>query len=136
MTVPIGHRKRVGRLAVCQTLDIDEIYGFPLHFGQVLHLPQHLSGQNIRFSVFQTVENQHCVCVNEPLTLADFPRSDLVQPDRMEDGDQPAVEAGTGFELVGTLQRPDAGRLDQVLGGVAVSGKHQPIAPQARQLRR
>ena len=81
------------------------------------------------------VEGQSLLGFDEPAALANPPRADLVEPDRPQNGEQPSVEPGSRRELVGALHRARAGRLDEIVGGVARGPQNNCIAPQARQAR-
>jgi hypothetical protein len=117
-----GARRRAqqfGRLAIRIAFDIDQQHGFALRGRQNPYRAQHLCGRNIRFDLVRAVDAERLAGVERALTGPDAPRPAPVEPDRPQDGEQPAVEPRAGLELVGAFDCPEAGRLDEILGDVA-----------------
>ena len=72
--------------------------------------------------------------IDEAGALTDLPGPHLIEPDRMQDRQEPAIEARARLKLVGAFERSQAGRLDEVLGDVAPSAEHKAVAPEANQM--
>lgn len=115
-----GHLQHFGDFLVGKTFYVSEKYRFPLGLGQGVDLADYLAGQYLLFGDVFTVHGQGFVEFDKTLALAHPLRADLVEPDRMQDRQQPAVEPGVGPILCRTLQGADTGGLDQVVGDVSL----------------
>ncbi|ENN88898.1 hypothetical protein RHSP_10785 [Rhizobium freirei PRF 81] len=128
------HTQDFRHLAIGKPLDIGQKHGRALRLGQRLNPLQHLSRQDVRFGLAGTVENQRLIGIDEAMSHAYPARTNFVQPYRMEDGEEPAIQSRARCKLRRPLQRPDAGRLHEIVGHVALARQHHTIAPQPRQM--
>lgn len=124
-----GYLQHLGDLAIGQAFNIGEEYAFALGFGQRVDAPDHLSREDVGLRRIFTVKRQGVVSPYHALALTRPARSDLVEPDRMQNAQQPTIPAGARNELPGTLERPYAGGLDQFFGDMPLPGQQQAVAP-------
>jgi hypothetical protein len=76
-----------------------------------------------------TIERQSVVGIHHPLSMTHSSGANFVEPDRVQNAQQPAVHAGARDKLPGTFKRPHAGGLHQVFGDMPLPRQQQAIAP-------
>src|SRR6516162_9928633 len=92
--------------------------------------------QNIRFDLLYPVEDETGLSLDQALALTDAAGADLIEPDRAKDREEPAVEPRPRIELMAAFERAHAGRLHQILGGIALPGQQDSVTPKTAEMLR
>ncbi|MNZ76882.1 hypothetical protein D3C78_954040 [compost metagenome] len=121
--------QHLGDFAVGQAFDIGEKHRFALGLGQGIDAADDLRCQHVGLRHGFSIERQGLIGVYLALPLAHPPGADFVEPDRMQNAQQPMVHACALHVLPGPFQRPHAGGLHQVIGDMPLPGQQQAVAP-------
>jgi hypothetical protein len=88
----------------------------------------------MRFRGMGAIDDQGLVGIDKALTESYPLRPDFIQPDGMQNGEQPTVQSRSGLELLDALKGAQAGLLHEIVGNVAATGKQEAIAPQPHKI--
>ncbi|MNS51381.1 hypothetical protein D3C72_840530 [compost metagenome] len=120
--------------AVGQAFDIGQIHCFALGFRQRVDAANHLRGHHMRLCGVLTIERQLTIGIDLPRPLTHATSAYFIEPDRMQNAQQPAIHARTVEVLTGALQRSHTRGLHQILGQMPIARQQQTVAPQSRQM--
>ena len=113
-----------GSFFVRKPFDVSQENCLALRLRQGVDAPDHLRGQHFVLRQGFAIERQLMLGVDETLALTHPLRAKLVEPDRVHDRQQPAIQPSTRHELLSAFERAYAGGLDQIVRQVFLSRQH------------
>ena len=131
---PDRHLHRLSNFAVRQAFNTGECQCRFLSQGKTFRQLQDLVGQYVHFDLPAAIDTQSAIRIDKTLSHSDPARTDLIEPDRVQDGEQPAIEPCPHLKLVGTFERANNGRLDEIVGNITLTRQQYAETPKARQV--
>src|ERR1700731_1899872 len=110
------HTYNFGSLLVAESINRHEQQGRALIGRQAVDRPPNLTESEPSFDPAHRLVRAHPFFGNLATLLADIPRADLIDPDRLHDAKHPAVEPRTLLKLMLTCESALACRLNQIIG--------------------